>query len=177
MKERRIYIAIMLLMGVGWASCEDKQAAPPPPPVVYPDNTIYATMSESIIANGTYVFTPQHVKFSGDTLSIYAVNITDSGGTCEGTMVLGMEVYARQTGVYVLNNYNQAFNLAYGFCSLNSFSYYTDSIHVGSINITLLDTLHHFVSGTFRFTPEMQRPSQNEGTETISDGHFTNITL
>lgn len=174
MNKRIYYLLVLFFIEMSGISCKDKQVQPP---VVYANNTLYATMNESIIANGMYVFAPRHVKYSGDTLSLYAINITDSGSACQGTIALGIYVYARHTGVYALGNFNTnyAFNSAYGFCSLNSFAYYTDSVHTGSINITLLDTIHHLVSGTFSFTPEMQQPLRNEGTETISNGHFSNV--
>ncbi len=174
MNKRIYYLFILFFVEMLLASCEDKQAKPP---IVYPNNTVIVVVNGGVTDAYTHVYTPQHVKFSGDTLSIYAALITGGGNACDGgTIALGMEVYARRAGIYTLNNYNQAFTAEFGFCSPNSFAYYTDSIHTGSINITLLDTIRHIVSGTFNFTAEMQQPMRNGGTETISKGIINNVT-
>ena len=170
MSKRGKYIAMLLFMALIGFSCEEKQATPP---VVYPNNSIVAT-----VAGTTYVYTPQSVKFSGDTLSIYATYVVGQGNGCSGgTYSLGIEgIYAKNTGIYLLGKQEYAFTAEWGFCSLNSFSYYTDSVNTGTINIAKFDTINHTITGTFSFTAEMQHPMRNGGTEAVTSGRLINVT-
>lgn len=166
------YLPILFLIGLIYSSCEDKQAIPPDP---YPNNTIAATLGENPgTGPGRFIYTPQEVKFSGDTLSIYAAIITGADGGCSGTEYLGIYIHAKQTGTYILSNLNYAIVGEFGFCSLNSFGYSTDSIHTGMVNLTTLDTINHITSGTFSFVGFALYPLV--GTDTVTNGIINNVT-
>ncbi len=159
---------VLLLTGLIYVSCETKQASLP---TVYPSNSIVATISKSDVDDGTYVYNSNSVKFQGDTLAIYGKASEDGG-----VEIIGIYIYAKQPGTYLLSNHNYAMTSEYGFASLNSFTFYTDSIHTGTVMLTKLDTVNHIVEGTFSFTPEAQQPIPNFGAENVTNGLLNNVT-
>lgn len=106
--------------------------------------------------NQTSYYLSKGTRFSRDTLYILG---TDTTQQVNGYAYIGLTVNAKNTGTYLLS----AFPMNYAYTSwhvssLNAFSYQTDSVRTGSINIKKLDTVNHIAIGTFNFTAEEQLP-------------------
>ncbi len=160
-----------------WISCDKK--------VVYPAST------NSTLNNNSSTKTPTDTTncdwgFNGlKFTSCGAGDISCSMDTFSitvGTGVLGdysstfnITFSAKNTGVYILSNKNFG---TYNFDNYQVyyFSYYvTDSIHTGVLTLTKLDTINHYISGTYSYACEEQRPSVNGGIDSVKNGFFTDF--
>jgi hypothetical protein len=167
---KRVDIVFFICSLIIFNSCKKDGLANGAP---IPLKPIAATVSGSMADNGTFNYYPKSVTFLHDTLSILAVDtIPQSNQTCDGFEQIMLIFKAKSTGSIALA-YGSV--TTYGYCSMNSFWYTTDSTHTGSVNVTMLDTINHIASGTFSFSGEMQTPMRYGGTNTVSNGSFNKI--
>lgn len=161
-------LALSVILFLLFTCCEKKVAQPAQ------SAPIIATFSKG---NGTSYYKPLWVKYSGATLSFLGCDTIGTNTACVGYDEISLVVYTKKPGSFLLSYYpaNYVYTDSYGYCSMNEFFYNTDSTHTGTVNITLLDTINHVTSGTFNFTAEMALPMRDGGTETASNGSFTNL--
>ena len=168
MYKRKKWI-ILVFITILCFSCEKKQATPP---ITYPNNAIIATVNATWMGStSTYVYTPLSVNFSEGIISIKGIYADNTGGE-----VLGIYIHAKQVGTYPLSSYNYAFVEPWSNGSPNSFSFYTDSLYTGTVNLTEFDTINHLIDGTFSFAADMQQPIRDDGTATVTNGLLKNLT-
>ncbi len=180
MNKGRIYLFILLLIGVIYISCENKIAVAP----VTPTNT--NTKAPIVYGSPAWGFNGGNYLLY-DYLASYEVTYKNNilvislDGTIEGASwpnaYWTIQFYAKETGTYILSNKNigqYSWSELFGGHYTNG-SFNTDSIHTGKVTLTVLDTINHVVSGTFWYACEEQAPTVNGGVDSVTNGYFTNL--
>jgi hypothetical protein len=176
MIKTKFPLLALLLSGIIWISCDKKVVYPP----VTQTNSIGDTAKQywgyggdaySTRSGSSYIGTwSSSIKVSQDTFFISGGLVFYASRGWGNS--ISLKFYAKGTGAYILSNKNTG---TY-FTSYPVRTFYgTDSIHTGILTLTKLDTVNHYISGTFWFSSEMYYPSVNGMLDTVRNGYFTNF--
>ncbi|HTA27071.1 MAG TPA: hypothetical protein VK809_04750 [Bacteroidia bacterium] len=177
MNQAKNYLFILAFVGLAWGSCDKKPVSPPSTTTTVTNNTTATTPTPAIgFDSWADITDPNSFRIidSSNIISVWgSVNYGPSGAY--GFII---KFYAKSQGIYLLSNKNNGsyseggWSPSHGFWSIN---YYTDSIYIGKVTLTELDTINHVASGTFYFNCEEQYLTINGGLDSVTNGYFTNL--
>ncbi len=178
MNQAKNYLFILLFAAIVGVSCDKK--------VVYPPSDILSNTTVGFDNGGNIVTSNNPVSYSYGSYSLtYKNNVLviyasyDPVESIDGTYSVNIKLYTKSTGKYILSNKDSGI-YSYDEPRYNYYvNYYTDSLHTGIVNLTLLDTINHVASGTFSFVAESKFGIVNGNdtipnieTDTVTNGYF-----
>ena len=167
MNQAKNYLFILLFAGITGVSCDKKGVHP----ITNPSNSIIATVNATWFGTTTYTYTPQSISYTNGLLSNHGKYEDNNGGEN-----FDLFIHLQKAGAYSLSTYNYAYIEPWSNSSPNSFSFCTDSLHTGTINLSKFDSINHLIDGTFSFIANMVQPIQSDGTATVTNGSINNLT-
>jgi hypothetical protein len=171
------YLLILFFIGLIYISC-DKEVVYPPLDTISPTTVGFDNVGNIVTSDNpiSYEFGSYSLTYKNNVVVFFASY--DPVESIDAIYSVNIKFHAKTTGTYLLSNKDSGI---YTYSEPRYYyysNYYTDSIHTGTIKLTLLDTVNHVASGTFSFVAESQYgitsgdTIRSLETDTVTNGYF-----